>query len=34
MMLEANLLNPIESLIIYNGRKNPCLCSYISTIYA
>jgi hypothetical protein len=34
MMRDAQILGPIEKLIIYEGRTKPCLCSYITGPYA
>jgi hypothetical protein len=34
LMVQAKLLNPLERLVVYEGRTNPCLCSYITTVYA
>lgn len=34
MMREADLLGPIEKLVIFEGRSIPCLCSWITGTYA
>ncbi len=34
MMRDADLLGPIEKLVVFRGRSIPCLCSWITPAYA
>lgn len=34
MMRDAQLLGPIEKLVVFAGRTVPCMCSYITPMYA
>ncbi len=34
MMQDADLLGPIEKMVVYQGRDIPCLCSWVTAAYS